>query len=63
MHIVDTTKFVIGIAFFLIGLVMLVRAKGTRGFNQSRQAGAILLVGAAIFVAIGFGLDFKSLFQ
>jgi drug/metabolite transporter (DMT)-like permease len=62
MHIVDTLKFCIGIAFLLIGVVMLVRGRGTRGFNQSRQAGALFLIGGIVFLAIGFGFDVKSLF-
>jgi hypothetical protein len=63
MHIVDTVKFAIGIAFLAIGIVVLVRARGTRGFNQTRQAGMLFLIGAAVFVAIGLGfLNVRSLF-
>ena len=63
MQIVDTVKFAIGIAFFAIGIVVLVRARGTRGFNQTRQAGILFLIGAAVFVAIGLGyLNVRSLF-
>jgi uncharacterized membrane protein len=63
MHIVDTLKFAVGIVSLLAGLVVLVRSRRTRGFNQTRQMGAILLVGAAAFIAIGLGFDFKSLFE
>ena len=56
MTIVDSTKFVIGIAFAIIGLAVLVSARGTRGFGQRKQAGALFLVGAVVFVAIGLGL-------
>jgi hypothetical protein len=56
MTIVDTTKFVIGIAFAVIGVAVLVSARGTRGFGQRKQAGALFLVGAAVFVAVGLGL-------
>jgi drug/metabolite transporter (DMT)-like permease len=63
MHIVSAVKFAIGIVFLLIGAVMLVRARGTRGFNQSRQAGALFLIGGVLFLAIGLGwLDIKGLF-
>ena len=62
MHIVDTLKFVIGLVFLAIGVAMLVRARGTRGFSQNRQAGALFLVGGAIFVAMGFGFNVRSLF-
>ncbi|HEV7659761.1 MAG TPA: hypothetical protein VGO55_07935 [Allosphingosinicella sp.] len=62
MHIVNTLKFAIGIAALLIALVVLVRSRGTRGFNQSRQIGALLLVAGALFVAVGLGFDVKSLF-
>ena len=55
MNIVDMTKFVIGIAFAITGIVLLVSTRGTRGFNQRRQAGALLLIGAAVFVAVGLG--------
>ena len=56
MTIVDTTKFVIGIDFAVLGLAWLVTARGTRGFGQRRQAGAMFLFGAAVFVAVGLGL-------
>jgi hypothetical protein len=62
MHIVDTLKFVIGLVFLAIAAAMLVRARGTRGFNQSRQAGALFLVGGIVFIAIGFGFNVRSLF-
>ena len=60
MSIVDTTKFVIGIAFAIVGLAVLVSARGTRGFGQRKQAGALFLVGAVVFVAIGLGLIHTS---
>ena len=56
MEIVDTTKFAIGIAFAVIGLAVLVLSRGSRGFDQRRQAGALLLVGAAVFAGVGLGL-------
>ena len=56
MTIVDTTKFAIGIAFALAGVAVLVQSRSTRGFNQKRQAGAMLLIAAALFVGIGLGL-------
>lgn len=60
MEIVDTTKFAIGIAFLVVGAAVLVRARGTRGFNQTKQAGILFLIAAIVFVAIGLGLvDFR----
>ena len=56
MEIVDQTKFVIGLVFALAGVAMLVLARGSRGFNQRKQAGALFLVAAAVFVAVGLGL-------
>jgi drug/metabolite transporter (DMT)-like permease len=56
MEIVDSTKFAIGIVFAVLGVVVLVLARGTRGFNQRKQAGALFLVGSAVFLAIGLGL-------
>ena len=56
MEIVDTTKFAIGIAFALVGAAVLVLSRGSRGFDQRRQAGALLLVGAVVFIGVGLGL-------
>ncbi len=62
MHIVDQTKLIIGIIFFVIGLGVFVSARGQRGFGQRKQAGALLLVAAAVFVAIGLGwLDLDAI--
>ena len=55
MTIVDTTKFGIGIAFVLVGAVLLWSARGGRGFNQKKQAGALALLAGAVFLAIGLG--------
>ncbi|HYI47117.1 MAG TPA: hypothetical protein VEX35_01515 [Allosphingosinicella sp.] len=62
MQIVDTTRFVIGLVFLAIAVAMLVRARGTRGFNQSRQAGALFTAGGVLFVAMGFGFNVRNLF-
>ena len=56
MEIVDATKFAIGIAFAVIGAAILVLSRGSRGFDQRRQAGALLLVGAVVFVLVGLGV-------
>ena len=53
MHIVDQTKFVIAILFAVLGVGILLSARGSRGFGQRRQAGALMLVAAAVFVALG----------
>jgi drug/metabolite transporter (DMT)-like permease len=55
MTIVDTTKFAIGILFAVVGIGILVVSRGQRGFGQRQQAGALLLVGAAVFVSVGLG--------
>jgi drug/metabolite transporter (DMT)-like permease len=56
MTIVDNTKFLIGVAFALAGVAVLVQSRNSRGFNQKRQAGAMLLIAAGLFVGIGLGL-------
>lgn len=56
MEIVDTTKFVIGIVFAIVGIAVLVLSRGSRGFDQRRQAGALLLVGSVVFAGVGLGL-------
>jgi drug/metabolite transporter (DMT)-like permease len=55
MDVVDRTKLIIGVIFALVGITLLVIQRGARGFNQQRQAGALLLVAAAVFCAIGLG--------
>jgi drug/metabolite transporter (DMT)-like permease len=55
MTIVDNTKFWIGIVLAVIGVVVLVSSRRTRGFDQRKQAGALMLVAAIVFVAIGLG--------
>ena len=63
MHIVDQTKFLIGVLFALIGLGVLVSTRRTRGFGQRKQAGVLLLVAAALFLAIGLGYDPRTLWR
>ena len=55
MHIVSTAKFVIGIVFLLLAAGLFLRTRGQRGFGQHRQAAALCLVAAGIFLAIGLG--------
>ena len=55
MHIVDTTKFAIAAIFLVIGILILVRSRGLRWSNQTKQAGALFLIGALVFGAIGLG--------
>jgi predicted permease len=55
MHIVDQTKLIIGIIFAVIGVGLFLSARGQRGFGQRKQAAALLLVAAVVFVAIGLG--------
>jgi drug/metabolite transporter (DMT)-like permease len=61
MHIVDQTKFLIGVLFAVIGLFILVSSRRTRGFGQRKQAGLLLLLAAAVFFAIGLGYDPRAL--
>jgi len=56
MEIVDATKLAIGIVFAAVGAAVLVMARGSPGFNQRKQAGALMLVAAVVFVAVGLGL-------
>jgi drug/metabolite transporter (DMT)-like permease len=63
MHIVDQTKFLIGVLFAVIGLGILVSSRRTRGFGQRKQAGVLLLLAAAIFIAIGLGYDPRALLR
>jgi len=63
MHIVDQTKLLIGVLFAVIGLGILVSSRRTRGFGQRKQAGVLLLVVAAIFIAIGLGYDPRALLR
>ena len=56
MEVVDTTKFAIGIVFAVVGAGALWTARGSRGFGQRRQAGAMFLLAAILFLAIGLGL-------
>ena len=55
MTIVDNTKFIIGIVLAIVGIGVLLQARGTRGFGQRKQAGAMMIVAAGIFVALGLG--------
>src|SRR5436190_1298731 len=61
MHIVDQVRFLIGLLFALIGVGVLVSTRRSRGFGQRKQAGVLLLVAAAIFIAIGLGYDPRAL--
>ena len=62
MHIVDQTKFVIGILFAVFGVAILVSARHNRGFGQRKQAGTLFLIAAIVFLAVGLGqLDLKGM--
>ena len=56
MHIVSTAKFVIGIVFFVLAIVLFVRTRGQKGVDQQRQAAILCLLAAVIFGAIGLGV-------
>ena len=55
MHVANQTKLIIGIVFAIVGAFVLVQGRAGRGFNQRKQAGALFLLGGAVFVAIGLG--------
>jgi drug/metabolite transporter (DMT)-like permease len=61
MHIDEQTKLVIGILFVIIGVVILFVSRRTRGFGQRRQAGVLLLIVGALFIAVGLGHDPRTL--
>lgn len=56
MTIVDSSRFFIGVAFAVVGIAVLVSARGTHGFTQRRQAGVMFLIGAVALGAVGLGL-------
>ena len=55
MHIVSMTRFVIGIVFLVLAIVLFFRTRGERGFGQMRQAALLSLIGAGYFAAVGLG--------
>ena len=61
MHIDEQTKLVIGVLFAVIGVVILFSSRRARGFGQRKQAGALLLIVGALFIAIGLGHDPRTL--
>ena len=61
MHIVDQVKFVIGILVAVAGIGVLVSSRRMRGFGQRRQAGALMLVVAAVFIAAGLGYSLRAM--
>jgi drug/metabolite transporter (DMT)-like permease len=63
IHITDNFKVIIGIVIAVVGLGVLVSSRRTRGFGQRKQAGALLLIAAAIFIAIGLGYDPRALLR
>jgi hypothetical protein len=63
MHIVEQTKFLVGVLLAVIGIGILISSRGTRGFGQRKQAGVLLLVAAAVFIAIGLGYDPRALLR
>ena len=63
MHIVEQTKFLIGVLLAVIGIGMLVSSRGTRGFGHRKQAGVLLLIAATVFIATGLGHDPRALFR
>ena len=56
MTVADPLRLAIGALFVLLGIGMLVVSRGTKGFNQRRQAGTLALLGGCFFLATGLGL-------
>ena len=56
MTVVDPLKIGLGVVFLLAGLAALWLGRGERGLGQKRQIGSLLVIGAGVFFAIGFGL-------
>jgi cytochrome c biogenesis protein CcdA len=56
MEIVEPIRFGVGIVLLIVGAAFLWQARGTRGFGQKRQTGAVMLAGGALLVALGLGL-------
>ena len=56
MTVADPLRFAIGILFVLLGIGMYVVSRGTKGFNQRRQAGALAVAGGGFFLATRLGL-------
>ena len=56
MTIVDPLKIGLGVVFLLAGLAALWLGRGERGLGQKRQIGSLLVIGAGVFFAVGFGL-------
>ena len=56
MTIVDPLKFGIGLVFLVAGLAALWLGRSERGLGQKRQIGALLVIGAGAFIAVGLGL-------
>jgi drug/metabolite transporter (DMT)-like permease len=61
MHIVEQTKFLIGVLFAVIGIGVLVSSRRQRGFGQRKQAGVLLILVGALFLAIGLGYDPRTM--
>jgi hypothetical protein len=55
MHVVDMTRFAIGVGFIPLGLALLWVARGERGFGQRKQLGLLFLAAAGLFMAKGMG--------
>ncbi|HKR25031.1 MAG TPA: hypothetical protein VJS15_07220 [Allosphingosinicella sp.] len=56
MTIVDPLKFGLGLALLLVAVGLFWFGRGSRGFNQKKQAAAMAFVGALLCFAIGLGL-------
>ena len=55
MEIAEPIRFVAGLALLAVGVAFLWNARGTRGFNQHRQAAMVALAGGGLLVALGLG--------
>jgi drug/metabolite transporter (DMT)-like permease len=56
MHLDNHVKFIIGIVFVVIGIVVLLLDRSSRGFGQRRQAGVLFILVGGFLMAVGRGL-------
>jgi len=55
MHFDNNLKLILGIVFAVVGAVILVLDRGSRGFGQRRQAGVLFLIGGLLIAAVAKG--------
>ena len=56
MNVADPLKLGIGLLLLLVAAVLFWYSRGSRGFNQKKQAAALAFAGGAFLIAVGLGL-------